>query len=821
MNSLWKDLQFSLRTLKKSPGFTILAVLALALGIGANTAIFSVVHSLMFRPLPGAANPDELVSVVLQDKMGGFPSPLSYPTYQDYSSLKNIFVDSAGWAIVFGQLRIDNNSPVRILFPIVTGNFFQVLGVKMHLGRSFSSEEMKQAGSANVVILGYNFWKKRFDANPSVVGSTVRINGSSFTIIGVLSKEFRGNSGLMAQTLYVPITAADYLYPDYAKSLAERARSGEVFFIGRLRKNVTHQQAQTALNVQAERLEKEFGEIHKGQRALLFPEPRTRLEPAAVSFMPPIALIFMTLVGLVLLAACANVASLLYARASGRQKEIAIRMALGSSRIRILRQLLFESLLLALFGSIAGIALAFWLTNLLGNIHFATDIPLDMNFTIDSTVLGYALLIAVFSGVLAGLMPGLRASNTNLVDSLKEGGRTSAVGAGRQRLRDILLVTQVAVSLVLLVCAGLFLQSTMNAVKQDIGMQIKNRVVMAMDTELSHYDKNRSQTFYRNLLERVHTIPGIESVALGRYLPIGFQNGAFDIFIEGKAQNNPGSDQAFVNIVSSNYFKTVEMPVLQGRAFNEKDLPESKKVAIVNEAMAKKYWPAENPLGKKFRFDTSKSDPVEIVGVVKTAKYVLPAESPLPAFYLPYHQNYRSDMVLHIHTLRPPAEIISAVRSEVRAIDPEISLSDVRTMEEHIRYGKMRLYDVGTGLIGGFGFIALALSAVGLYGVMALLVTQRTHEIGVRMALGASQPMVLRMIVLNGLKKTLPGLLIGVPLAIFAMRAIQYLLVGVSPTDLFTLSASLLFLIAIALIASIVPAWRASRVDPLVALHNE
>ncbi|MCI0618896.1 ABC transporter permease, partial [bacterium] len=526
----------------------------------------------MFRPLPGAANPDELVSVVLQDKMGGFPSPLSYPTYQDYSSLKNIFVDSAGWAIVFGQLRIDNNSPVRILFPIVTGNFFQVLGVKMHLGRSFSSEEMKQAGSANVVILGYNFWKKRFDANPSVVGSTVRINGSSFTIIGVLSKEFRGNSGLMAQTLYVPITAADYLYPDYAKSLAERARSGEVFFIGRLRKNVTHQQAQTALNVQAERLEKEFGEIHKGQRALLFPEPRTRLEPAAVSFMPPIALIFMTLVGLVLLAACANVASLLYARASGRQKEIAIRMALGSSRIRILRQLLFESLLLALFGSIAGIALAFWLTNLLGNIHFATDIPLDMNFTIDSTVLGYALLIAVFSGVLAGLMPGLRASNTNLVDSLKEGGRTSAVGAGRQRLRDILLVTQVAVSLVLLVCAGLFLQSTMNAVKQDIGMQIKNRVVMAMDTELSHYDKNRSQTFYRNLLERVHTIPGIESVALGRYLPIGFQNGAFDIFIEGKAQNNPGSDQAFVNIVSSNYFKTVEMPVLQGRAFNEKDL---------------------------------------------------------------------------------------------------------------------------------------------------------------------------------------------------------------------------------------------------------
>jgi len=261
--------------------------------------------------------------------------------------------------------------------------------------------------------------------------------------------------------------------------------------------------------------------------------------------------------------------------------------------------------------------------------------------------------------------------------------------------------------------------------------------------------------------------------------------------------------------------------VLQGRAFNEKDIPDSKKVAIVNEVMAKKYWPSENPLGKKFRFDTSKSDPVEIVGVVKTTKYVLPSERPLPAFYLPYLQNYRSDMVLHIHSLRPPAEIISAVRAEVRAMDPEMSLSDVRTLEEHIRYGKMRLFDVGTGLIAGFGFIALALSAVGLYGVMSLLVTQRTHEIGVRMALGASQPIVLRMIVLNGLKKTLPGLLLGVPLAIFGMRAVQYLFVGVSPTDPFTLSASLLFLVAIALIASIVPAWRASRVDPLVALHNE
>ncbi|HSE41359.1 MAG TPA: ABC transporter permease, partial [Acidobacteriota bacterium] len=282
-----------------------------------------------------------------------------------------------------------------------------------------------------------------------------------------------------------------------------------------------------------------------------------------------------------------------------------------------------------------------------------------------------------------------------------------------------------------------------------------------------------------------------------------------------------GSEQVLFNIVSSEYFKTVGMPLLQGRVFNENDIPGSKKVAIVNEVMARTYWPGENALGKKFRFNTRDSEPVEVVGVVKSAKYILPAEGPMPFFYLPFHQNFQSDTVLHVHTSRIPAEIISAVRSEVRAIDPEISLSEVRALEEHIRYGKMRLYDLGTGLIGGFGLIALALAAVGLYGVMALLVTQRTHEIGGRMALGASQPMVLRMIVKNGLKKTLPGLILGVPLAIFTARAMQYLLVGVSPTDTFTLSLSLLFLVTVAIIASLVPAWRASRVDPLVALHNE
>jgi predicted permease len=575
------------------------------------------------------------------------------------------------------------------------------------------------------------------------------------------------------------------------------------------------------VNVQAARLEKEYSEFHKGQRAILYPEPRTRLEPAAVAFMPPIALVFMILVGLVLLAACANVASLLYARASGRQKELAIRLALGSSRVRILRQLLAESVLLALFGSVAGILLAFWLTNLLSNLRFATDMPLDWNFTLDSTVLGYAVLISVLSGVLAGLMPGLRASNTNLVDSLKEGGRTSAMGSTRHRLRDVFVVAQVTASLVLLVCAGLFLRSTFNAAKQDLGIETEGRVVMAMDTELLRYDEARSRTFYRQLLERVRALPGVESAALGRFLPIGFRNGNFEVFIEGQEQDKSRVKYAFFNVVSPEYFKTIGMPLLQGRVFAENDAPGSKLVAIVNEVMAEKHWPGQNPIGKRFRFNKPDGEPVEIIGVVKTAKYVLPAEKPTPAFYLPFNQYYRSDTVLHVHTSRVPSEMVAAIRAEALALDPELPVWDVRTLGEHIRYGKMRLYDIGAGLIAGFGFIALSLAAVGLYGVMALLVTQRTHEIGVRMALGATQRTVLKMIVLNGLKKTLPGFLIGVPFAIFVTRAFRNLLVGVSAADPLTLSTSLLFLAAVSLVASLVPAWRASRVDPLVALHNE
>ena len=821
MESVRKDVRYTLRALGKNPGYAILAVLALALGIGANTAIFSVVYSLMFRPLQGATNADELVSMVLKEE-GSYPYTHSYQAFEDYrAGMKSVFVDAAGWTSASAQMRVKNEAAERIMPTIVTGNYFEMLGTGMAHGRSFSKDEKERMGAGNVVVLGYSYWRSRFRSNSAAVGSTIRLNGHSFTIIGVASPEFSTNSALIRQTLFLPVTGIDYIYPDYSKTYLNRRRTGEFNFIARLRPGITLEEAQGAADVQASRMEAAYPDLFKSQRAVIYPEPRTRLEPAAAEFMPPVAITFMTLVSLVLLAACANVASLFYARASGRQKELAIRVALGARRRAIVQQLLTESLILSFFGALVGLVLARWITGLLSGVRIATDLAFDFQFTLDYTVIGYAMVLAIFSAVVAGLMPGLRMSSTNLVGTLREGGQSSQRGSVRQRLRDALVVLQVAVSLVLLVCAGLLLQSTKNVARQDLGIKTEGRVVMAMDTDLTAYDEERTAIFYRQVLERTRELPGVEKAALGRYLPIGFGNGNYEVFIEGKPAEKGKTDRAYFNIVSEDYFETMGLPILQGRALSAQDVKDSKLVAVINEAMAKHYWPGQNAIGKRFRFREATQEPVEVVGISKVTKFVLPTEKPSPAFYLPFNQNQRSDMFLHVHTERSPEQMIPALRSLIRSVDPEMPVWDMRTLADHIRYGKMRLFDIGTGLIGGFGLIALILAAVGLYGVMAFLVSRRTPEIGLRMALGATRATVLKSVFANGMKKTFMGLLLGVPLVFLATTTIGFMLVGISPKDPTTILGSALFLLAVTAIAVVTPAMRAMRVDPLVALRSE
>ncbi len=821
MDSLWQDIRYSIRTLAKSPGFTAIAVLALALGIGANTTIFSVVYGLILKPLPGAENPGELVSVTLTEGHD-FPHKMSYPVWEDYRSLRTVFTDAVGYFNEIIQFNTPNGTPERVLPLFVTGNYFDVLGVKALHGRTFNQEEGQLTRAASVIVLDYEFWQRRFAGNPAVIGSEVRVNDHSMTVIGVTPPEFRSTEGFFRPVAFIPASAVEYLYPQYRKIMMERRKAGGFAFVGRLQPGVNLAEARAAVAAHAAGLEQEYPEVHKGQRALVYPEPRARMETAAIQYMPPIVTVFMVLVGLVLLVACANVANLLLARATSRQKELAIRTALGAGRGRILRQSVVESMILALLGAGLGLLFAVWPISALASIRPATDLPLAFDFAIDYRVFGYTLLLAAGAGLISGLLPGWRMARTNLASTLKEGGRTSSQHSARHRFRDLLVASQVAVCLVLLVCAGLFFRTARNAARQDMGFDMQNRLVMAMDTGMRRYEKERTREFYRQLVERVRALPGVQSASLGRFLPIGFNNSTDELLIEGRPQEpDKPKPFAFVNIVEPEYFKTMGMPILQGRGFTENDTDGSLRVAIINDRMARKYWPDQNPIGRRFSVQDSKDGPLEVIGVTRTVKWVLPAESPNPGYYVPWAQRQRDDMVLHVHTHGDPLQMVSAVRAEMAALDPEMSVWDVRTMEEHILHGKMFLFDLAIAIVGAFGLIGMALAAVGLYGVMAFLVSQRTHEIGVRMALGASGGNVLGMVVRQGLVKAALGLALGLVLAFAVTRLMTNYLVGVTPTDPLTFGTVAVFLVAVAALASLAPAFRATRVDPMIALRSE
>ena len=674
MSNLWKDFRYGVRMLVKRPGFTFIAVLTLALGIGANTAIFSVVYSLIFRPLPGAENPSELVSITLIDgESGGFPYNLSYRTLKDYGELLDVFSESIGYYETFAQLSTEGGSTERLLPMVVTGNYFDMLGVEAIHGRTFTEEEANTMGKGNVIVLGYDYWQRRFGGETSAIGSMVRINSNPFTIIGVLPEEFRGTSTYFAIAAYIPITGIDYIYPNSSDNLEERRRGGGFTMVSRLQPGVSLSAANAAVATHAARLAQEFPEVHSGQRARVHPEPIVRMEPSAVAYMPSIAKVFMTLVGLVLLIACANVTNLLLARATGRQKEIAIRAALGAGRLQIIRQLLVESILLALLGAAMGMFFAQWAINALSAFRPATDLPLDIEFVLDYNVFAYALVISVLTGIISGLVPAFQASRTDLAVTLKEGGRTTAGGSSRHILRGALVVSQVAVSLVLLISAALFVQTTRNTIDIEMGFSIENQLLMAMDPEIRQYDEARGRTYYRELLERVRSMPGVVSASTGRFLPIGFGNGSRDIFEEGKVLEKDASiPWAFYNIVNADYFKTMGMPILEGRTFTEADDENSSPVVIINNTMAEKFWPGESAIGRRFRAGNGddESQPVrEVVGVTSTVKFTIPAESPNPGIYIPFKQDYRSDQILHVRTQGNPLPLVSAVRAEIQNLD--------------------------------------------------------------------------------------------------------------------------------------------------------
>jgi predicted permease len=821
METFWKDLRYAFRMLVKSPGFTLIAMLALGLGIGANTAIFSVFNGMLWRPLP-VKDPQQLVVIASKSRDLDFPLNLSYPDFQDYRQLKTVFSDVLAYTpspVNFGA----QGRPERAWAEMVSGNYFSMLGLEAVRGRTFAADEGWVPGKDPLIVVSYKFWQRRFGGDPAIIGQTVQVNQQPFTIIGIAPERYRGAYYWIEPDFYIPLTTMGLLDPTQADDLNKRAAS-YLRVLGRLQPGVTSAQAMAAAEPLDRRLAQDFPDSHTSMSLLVIPELKARPEPGvAADFMSTAVMVFMLLVGLVLLIACANVANLILARANGRRKEFATRTALGASRGRMIRQLMTETVLLSAFGGILGLVLARWSALALMSIHVPTDIPIKLfDLRMDWRIFGFTFLVALMTGMIAGLVPSLQASRTDLADTLKAGGRSGGGSAGHHLFRNALVVSQVAVSLLLLACAGFFIRSLQNSAHVDMGFRVDHTLMMSMDVGLQGYKEERGQQFFKQLSERVRSLSGVRDAAIAAYIPMGMENSLVNVFPEGHVIDDKSkTETAFDDMVQPSYFRTAGTPVIEGREFTEADTATAPKVAIINDTFAKKIWPAEDPIGKTFRTEKNGA-PIQVVGITRTGKYLFLYETPQPYVYFPLAQRYNSGANLLVYTQSDPQQLLPAVRDQIRQLDSGLPVFDVTTMDAQVQYGKPLLpARLGAMLVGAFGLLGLVLASVGVFGVVSYSVSQRTQEIGIRTALGAQRPHVLAMILKQGMNLALIGTAIGIVLSFLLFRGLSSVLYGVKSTDFVTLGAVSAILLAVAFAASYVPALRATRVDPVVALREQ
>jgi putative ABC transport system permease protein len=820
MENLWHDLCYAWRMLIKSPGFSIVAVLALGLAIGANTSIFSLFNGVMWRPLP-VKDPQQLVVVATKQRGLDFPIPLSYPDFQDYRQLKAVFSDMIGYVPDPVNLQAEGR-PTRAWAELVTGNYFSVLGLEAARGRTFAADEGWVPGKDALIVLSYKYWETRFGGNPDIVGRSVQVNKHPFTIIGVAPERYHGAYYFLEPDFYIPVTTMSLLDPKSADDLNKRGAT-YLRVLARLQPGRTPTQALAAAQPTDRRLAQEFPESHKDMSLLVIPELNARPEPGLGAFMSKAVWVFMSLAGLVLLIACANVANLILARANGRRKELAMRFALGASRGRMIRQLLTESVQLALCGGIVGLVFARWAAMALMSIRIPTDLPLRLfDLRVDWRVFAFSFLVALITGIVAGLMPALQSHRTDLADTLKVGGRSGGGSTGHHRFRNALVVAQVAVSLLLLACAGFFIRSFQNSANVDMGFRVDHTLMMSVDLGLQGYSEERGQQFYKQISDRVKTLPGVRDASFAAYIPMGYENDIVNVYPDGQPVDNKSSaETSFHNQVQPDYFRAVGVHVIKGREFTEADSDTAPKVAIVNETFANKIWPGQDPIGKIFR--TEKDGPaIQVVGLTRTGKYTFLYETPQLFVYFPVAQRYVAAATLMVYSQDDPLRLVGPVRDQMQQLDGSLPVFDVNTMEAHVEYGKPLLpARLGAMLVGAFGMLGLVLATVGVYGVVSYSVSQRTHEIGIRSALGAQRRNVLGMVLKQGMTMALIGTAIGIVLAFLLFRGLHSVLYGVASTDLVTLATVSSLLLAIAFVASYIPALRATQVDPVVALREQ
>ncbi len=812
-----QELRHAIRVLAKNPAFTTVAAVSLALGIGANSAIFSLADALLLRPLP-VKDAGAVVAVQSTTPEGGMGFA-SFPDFRDWRDRSRSFDDMVAFQLTTGGFAESSTAiPQMRAGMLASNNLFRAMGVEPTIGRAFSPTEGVTPGKDAIIVLSHDFWRDQFASDRSVVGRTVRLNGLDFQVIGIAPESFTGMDQYFRPSYYAPLTMAQRLAGD--KEDANEKRDSRRYAVrGRLKSGVTREAAQAELAGIAANLEREYPAENRHRSVTV----RTELDARIKQSPPDAALVagLMFLVGLVLLIACANVANLLLARARGRTREIAVRLAIGASRMQLVRQLMLESLVLAALACGLGVIIGFFCIEFLRTFKIPSDIPIVFDPRMNVRVLLFSMAVSAVSALAAGLVPAWRAASPSLVPALRSASAGSSARVGSIG-RNILIIGEIAMAMVLLVAAGMLVDGFRKMLVLNPGFRTDHLLTMDFDPSLAKYTAEQSQSFYRYMRERGHALPGVKSVSLLRSVPFAPMQMSESVAPEGyQFAKGQESDNVMGNVVDENFFDTFRTPILKGRGFTAADKAGARRVGVVNEQFAKVYWPGQDPIGKRFRIGSAKGESVEVVGLAKTGKYLFLGESAMTFFYLPYDQSPKIAMTLLVESNGDPTDLAAPMQQLAHSFDPNLPVYNVRTLADYYEKRAITAPRMILRSVMAMGLTGLAIAMMGLYGLIAYTVTRRTAEIGIRIAIGAQRNDILRMVLRQGLTLGVIGVVVGSAISILAARAISAGLVGMATPNAATFIIVPFALMAITLVACYAPAFRASRIDPLIALRYD